>query len=60
MNSLKKKTICLRDIISISKIDVLCIDKTKLDAAFQTANSELMGTSFFSLEKIEIRKAVEK
>ena len=34
INSLKEKIICLRDIISTSKIDILCIDETKLDTSF--------------------------
>ena len=34
ISSLKEKIICLRDIISISKIDIFCFDETKLDTSF--------------------------
>ena len=34
INSLKEKIICLRDFISTSTIDMLCIDETKLDTSF--------------------------
>ena len=52
INSLKEKIICLRDIISTFKIDVLSIDEPKLDTN--------IPDSFLNLEKIEIQKAVGK
>ena len=60
LNFLKEKIFCLRDIISTSKIDILCIDETKLGSSFPDSQFKTDGTSFLYLGKIEIRKAVEK
>ena len=46
MNPLKEKTICLRDIISTSKIDTLCTDETKLDTSFPNSQFRIDGYYF--------------
>ena len=46
INSLKKKIICLRDIISTSKIDILCINETKLDTSFPDSQFKIDGYQF--------------
>ena len=46
INSLKEKIICLRDIISTSKIDILGIDKTKLDTSFPDSQFKIDGYQF--------------
>ena len=46
INSLKEKIICLRDIISTAKIDILCIDETKLDTNFRDSQFRINGYQF--------------
>ena len=46
INSLKEKIICLRDIISTSKLDILCIDETKLDTSFPGSQFKIDGYQF--------------
>ena len=43
INSLKEKIICLRDIISTSKIDMLCIDEIKVDKSFPDSQFKIDG-----------------
>ena len=46
INSIKEKIICLKDVISTSKIDILCIDETKLDASFPDSQFKIDGCQF--------------
>ena len=43
INSLKEKIICLRDIISTSKIYILCIGETKVDTSFPDSQFKIDG-----------------
>ena len=54
---LKKKIICLKDIISTSKIDILCIDETKLDTCFPDSQFKIDGYQFPLLRKYRDSKA---
>ena len=46
IDSLKEKIIYLRDIISTSKIHILCIDDTKLDTSFPDRQFNIDGYLF--------------
>ena len=46
INSLKVKNICLRDIISTSKIDILCINETELGTSFPNSQLKIDGYQF--------------
>ena len=51
LNVLKEKIICLRDIISTSKIDILSIDETKLDISFPGSQFRIDGYQFSLFRK---------
>ena len=59
-NSLKEKIICLRDIISTSKIDILCIDETNLDTSFPDSQFKIDGYQFPLLRKYRDSKGCGK
>ena len=46
INSLKKRNICLRDIISTSEIDIVCVEETKLDTSFSDSQFKIDGYPF--------------
>ena len=46
INSLKKRNICLRDIISTSEIDIVCVEETKLDTSFSDSQFKIDGYQF--------------
>ena len=50
----------LRDIVSTSKIDKLCIDETKLDASFPDTLFKIDGYQFPIFRKDGIHKVVGK
>ena len=59
-NSLKQKIICLRNIISTSKIDILCADETKLDKSFPDSQFKINGYQFPLRRKDQDSKCVGK
>ena len=46
--------------ISTSKMNILCIDKTKLDTTFTDSQFKIDGYQLLLLEKTDIRKGVGK
>ena len=46
IKSLKEKIVCLTEIISTYKIDILCIDETKLDTSFPDSQFKIDGYQF--------------
>ena len=46
INSLREKIISLREILKKTKIDVLCIDETKLDSSFPNHQFKIEGYEF--------------
>ena len=46
INSLREKIISLRDVISKSKLEVLCIYETKLDLSFPDTQFKIEGCQF--------------
>ena len=51
INSLREKTISLREILKKTKIDVLCIDETKLDSSFPNHQFRIEGYQFPPLRR---------
>ena len=46
INSLREKIISLQEICLKSSIDILCVDKTKLDASYPNAQFHIEGYQF--------------
>ena len=51
INSLREKIISLREILKKTKIDVLCIDETKLDSSFPNHQFKIEGYQFPPLRR---------
>ena len=57
---LKNQILNLKEILHKAPIDILCIDKNKLDEIFQMLNLRQKTTNFPLLEETEIKKGVGK
>ena len=60
INSLQEKIISLREILKKTKIDVLCIDETKLDSSFPNHQFKIEGYQFLPLRRDRNSKGGEK
>ena len=60
INSLREKIISLREILKKTKIDVLCIDETKLDSSFPNHQFKIEGYQFLPFRRDRNSKGGEK
>ena len=51
INSLREKIVSLREVLIKAKLDVLCVDKTKLDASFLDHQFKIEGYQFPPLRR---------
>ena len=60
LNSLRKKIVGLREVLSRASIDILCVDETKLDVSFPDHQFKISGYHFSATRRDCSSKGVDR